>query len=116
MTYYIGKQLKISLFNVRSVIKKLLETGSTENKVRTGQPQIFSAREKHDIIREVYKNPKISVPQLVQLVANTSQKTYSSQTIQNILRESYCYGRAVERKWKIMLDFAKVNIDQPAEF
>ena len=42
----IGKQLQISLFTVRSVIKKFQETDSTEYKVRTGWPRIFSAREK----------------------------------------------------------------------
>ncbi|GFU45204.1 uncharacterized protein TNCV_4236311 [Trichonephila clavipes] len=66
----VGIQLNISLFTVRSVVKKFNKTGSTENKVRSGRPGIFSAREKRSIIKEVKKNPKISAPQLAKDVAN----------------------------------------------
>ncbi|GFT07133.1 hypothetical protein TNCV_1416361 [Trichonephila clavipes] len=81
----IGIQLNISLFTVRSVVKKFNETGSTENKVRSGRSGIFSAREKRSIIKEVKKYPKISAPQLTKDVANTSHKTFSVQTIRNVL-------------------------------
>lgn len=119
----IGKQLNISLFTVRSVVQKFNDTGSTENKIRTGRPRIFSAREKRDIIREVKKNPKISAPRLAGKVANTSQKTFSVQTIRNVLHEGNYYGRAArkkpfisERNRRKRLDFAKANVNQPAEF
>ncbi|GFV57403.1 transposable element Tcb1 transposase [Trichonephila clavipes] len=58
----IGIQLNISLFTVRSVVKRFNETGFTENKVRSGRPGIFSAREKRSIIKEVKKNPQIRAP------------------------------------------------------
>ncbi|GFW00232.1 hypothetical protein TNCV_4354291 [Trichonephila clavipes] len=58
----VGIQLNISLFTVRSVVKKFNETGCPENKVRSGRPGIFSAREKRSIIKEVKKNPKINAP------------------------------------------------------
>ncbi|GFV20115.1 transposable element Tcb1 transposase [Trichonephila clavipes] len=87
----------ISLFTVRSV-KKFNETGSTENKVRSGRPGIFSAKEKRSIIKEVKKNPKISAPQLANDVANTSHKTFSVQTIWNVLHEESYYGRAARKK------------------
>ncbi|KAF8785828.1 hypothetical protein HNY73_011331 [Argiope bruennichi] len=65
LTYrVIGVQLNISLFTVRSVVKKFKETGSTENKTRSGRPRIFSTREKRAIINKVKKNPKISAPQI----------------------------------------------------
>ncbi|KAF8790455.1 hypothetical protein HNY73_005474 [Argiope bruennichi] len=51
----IGVQLNISLFTVRSVVKKFKETGSTENKTRSGRPGIFSTREKRAIINKVIK-------------------------------------------------------------
>ncbi|GFW99109.1 hypothetical protein TNCV_3008791 [Trichonephila clavipes] len=76
LNHAIGIQLNISLFTVRSVVKKFNETGSTENKVRSGRPRIFSAREKRIIIKEVKKNPKISAPQLAIDVADTSHKTF----------------------------------------
>ncbi|GFV05227.1 uncharacterized protein TNCV_224401 [Trichonephila clavipes] len=94
----IGIQLNKSLFTVRSVVKKFNETGSTENKVRSGRPGIFSAREKRSIIKEVKKNPKISAPQLAKDVANTSHKTFSVQTIRNVLHEESYYGRAARKK------------------
>ncbi|GFR14994.1 hypothetical protein TNCT_557301 [Trichonephila clavata] len=81
LTCAIGIQLNISLFTVRSVVKKFNETGSTENKVGSGRPGIFSAREKRSIIKEVKKNPKISAPQLAKDVANTSHKTFNVQTV-----------------------------------
>ncbi|GFR31356.1 hypothetical protein TNCT_415531 [Trichonephila clavata] len=62
-----GIQLNISLFTVKSVVKKFNETGSPDNKVRSGRPGIFSAKEKRSIIKEVKKNPKISAPQLASL-------------------------------------------------
>ncbi|KAF8790165.1 hypothetical protein HNY73_005230 [Argiope bruennichi] len=90
----IGVQLNISLFTVRSVVKKFKETGSTENKTRSGRPRIFFTREKRAIINKVKKNPKISPPQIARDVAFTSQKTFSVQTVRNVLHEGRYYGRA----------------------
>ncbi|GFW42849.1 transposable element Tcb1 transposase [Trichonephila clavipes] len=98
LTCAIGIQLNISLFTIRSVVKKFNETGSTENKVRNGRPGIFSAREKRSIIKEVKKDPKISAPQLAKDVANTSHRTFSVQTMRNILHEESYYGRAARKK------------------
>ncbi|GFV61862.1 uncharacterized protein TNCV_4106671 [Trichonephila clavipes] len=118
----IGIQLNVNLFTVRSV-KKFNETGSTENKVRSGRPGIFSAREKHSIIKKVKKNPKISAPQLANDVANTSHKTFSVQTIRNVLHEESYYGRAATKKPFISkrngrkrLDFAKSHVNLSDEF
>ncbi|GFW59676.1 transposable element Tc1 transposase [Trichonephila clavipes] len=119
----IGIQLNISLFTVRCVVKKFNETGSTENKVRSGRPGIFSAREKRSINKEVKKNPKISAPQLAKDVANTSHKTFSVQTIRNVLYEESYYGRAArkkpfisERNRRKRLDFAKSRVNLSDEF
>ncbi|GFV23488.1 uncharacterized protein TNCV_4781991 [Trichonephila clavipes] len=118
----IGIQLNISIFTVRSVVKKF-ETGSTENKVRSGRTGIFSAREKRSIIKVVKKNPKISAPQLAKDVANTSHKTFSAQTIRNVLHEKSYYGRAArkkpfisERNTRKRLDFAKSHVNLSDEF
>ncbi|GFW71662.1 uncharacterized protein TNCV_2548741 [Trichonephila clavipes] len=115
----IGIQLNIRLFTVRSVVKKFNETGSAENKVRSGRPGIFSTREKRSTIKEVKKNPKISVPQLAKDVANTSHKTFSVQTIRNFLHEESYYGRTArkkpfisERNIRKRLDFAKSHCKQ----
>ncbi|GFT27626.1 transposable element Tc1 transposase [Trichonephila clavipes] len=86
--------------------------------VRSGRPGIFSAREKRSIIKEVKKNPKISAPQLAKDVANTSHKTFSVQTIRNVLHEESYYGRAArkkpfisERNTRKSLDFAKSHVN-----
>ncbi|GFV44541.1 hypothetical protein TNCV_3287231 [Trichonephila clavipes] len=94
----IGIQLNISLFTVRSAVKKFNETGSTENKVRSGRPGIFSAREKRSVIKEVKENPKISAPQLAKDVANTSHRTFIVQTIRNVLHEESYYGKTTRKK------------------
>ncbi|GFU49051.1 transposable element Tcb1 transposase [Trichonephila clavipes] len=119
----IGIQLNISLFTVRSIVKKFNETGSIKNKVRSGRPGMFSAREKRSIIKEVKKNPKISAPQLAKNVANTSHKTLSAQTIRNVLHEESYYGRAArkkpfisERNRRKRLDFAKHHVNLSDEF
>ncbi|GFY27605.1 uncharacterized protein TNCV_910561 [Trichonephila clavipes] len=119
----IGIQLNISLFTIRSVVKMFNETGSTENKVRSGRHGIFSAREKRSIIKEVKKNPKISAPQLAKDVANTSHKTISVQTIRNVLHEESYYGRAsrkkpfiLERNRRKRLYFAKSHVNLSHEF
>lgn len=119
----IGVQLHISLFTVRSVVKKFKETGSTENKTRSGRPRIFSTREKRVIINKVKKNPKISAPQIARDVAFTSQKTFSVQTVRNVLHEGSYYGRAARKKPFISeinrrkrLDFAKSHVDLSEEF
>ncbi|GFW57378.1 transposable element Tcb1 transposase [Trichonephila clavipes] len=108
---------------VRSVVKKFNETGSTENKVRSGRPGIFSARDKRSIIKEVKKNPKISALQLAKDVANTSHKTFSVQTIRNVLHEESYYGKAArnkpfisERIRRMRLDFAKSHVNLSDEF
>ncbi|GFS80261.1 transposable element Tcb1 transposase [Trichonephila clavipes] len=105
---------------LKSVVKKFNETGSKENKVRSGRPGIFSAREKRSIIKEVKKNPKISAPQLAKDVTNTSHKTFSVQTIRNVLHEESYYGRAARKKPFISgrkrLDFAKSCVNLSDEF
>ncbi|GFX44170.1 uncharacterized protein TNCV_4119661 [Trichonephila clavipes] len=119
----IGIQLNISLFTIRSIVKRFTETKSTENKVRSGQPEIFSVKEKRSIIKEIKKNPKISAPQLAKDVANTSHKTSSVQTIRNVLHEESYYGKAArkkpfisERNRRKRLDFAKSHGNLSAEF
>ncbi|GFX54462.1 uncharacterized protein TNCV_2593961 [Trichonephila clavipes] len=119
----IGIQLNISLFTDRSVVKKFNEAGSTENKVRSGRPGIFSAREQRSITKEVKKNPKTSAPQLAKDVANTSHKTFSVQTIRNVLHEESYYGRAArkkpfisERNRRKRSDFEKSHVNLSDEF
>ncbi|GFV43210.1 transposable element Tcb1 transposase [Trichonephila clavipes] len=119
----IGIQLNINLFTVRSVVKKFNETGSTEKKVRSGWPGIFSAREKRSIIKEVKKNSKISAPQLAKDVASTSLETFSVQTIRNVLHEESYYGREArkkpfisERNRRKRLDFVKSHVNLSDEF
>ncbi|GFT82323.1 HTH_Tnp_Tc3_2 domain-containing protein [Trichonephila clavipes] len=98
------------------------QTGSTENKVRSGWPGLFSAREERSIIKGVKKNPKINAPQLAKDVANTSVKTFRVQTIRNVLHEESYYGRAARKKYFISernikrLDFAKSHVNLSDEF
>ncbi|KAF8783129.1 hypothetical protein HNY73_013336 [Argiope bruennichi] len=75
----IGVQLNISLFTVRSVVKKFKETGSRENKTRSGRPQIFSTREKRAIINKVKKNPKISPPQIARDTGYRENSSYDNK-------------------------------------
>ena len=108
---------------MRHVIKKYEETATTENRSRSGRPNVLTVRERRHIIREVVKNPFVSAQNLSVDIATSSGTTITAQTIRNVLHSATIYGRA-ERKEpfindtnrQIRLGFAKVYVNKSMEF
>jgi hypothetical protein len=115
--------LNLSFSTVRYVIKKYDDTGSTENKSRSGRPRALTVRERRDVIRQAIKKPFVSVQSLADDIATSSKKTVCAQTIRNVLHSAQIYGRAARKKPFInavnrrkRLDFAKANINKTMDF
>jgi transposase len=79
----IGKTLNLRFSTVRYVIKRHEESGITENKHRSGRPQILTTRQQRQIIKWVVKEPVTSAQTLCAHIATTSGKHVSAQTIRN---------------------------------
>ncbi|CAK9818393.1 Transposable element Tc1 transposase [Anthophora quadrimaculata] len=119
----IGNSLNLSFSTVRNVIKKFKDTGSVENKTRSGRPQALTIRQRRDIVKEAIKNPFVSAKSLAVDIATYSGKEVSAQTVRNVLHSAEIYGRAARKKPFIneknrekRFGFAKIYINKTMEF
>nr|XP_042903079.1 uncharacterized protein LOC122270307 [Parasteatoda tepidariorum] len=119
----IGKKLKLSFSTVRSIIKKVEETGSTKNKPRSGRPVKVNDRERRHVVKMALRNPTQSARNLANDFASTSGKSVTPQTIRNVLHMSGLRGRRPRKKpfisevnRKKRLEFALTYRSKPMEF
>ncbi|GFT33993.1 paired domain-containing protein [Trichonephila clavipes] len=69
----IGKIFKLSFTTVGYIVKKYLETGSVENKLRPGGPSKLTSRAKRMIVRSATNKPMTSA----QNIANELLSSYN---------------------------------------
>lgn len=119
----IGGILDLPHTTVQYILKKYKDTGSVENKPRSGRPKKLSRRDVSLIVREVGKNPRISGPELVTHIANTSNTTVHPKTVRRVLHKNGYASRVPRKKpfiseknKKLRLEFAKKHIDKDMEF
>ncbi len=108
--------LKVPKSTVASIILKWKTFGTTRTLPRAGRPAKLSYRGRRALVREVKKNPKITVAELQRCIWEMGQSCRKS-TITAALHQSGLYGRVARRKpllsarhMKARMEFAKKHL------
>ncbi len=89
--------LKVPKSTVASIILKWKTFGMTRTLSRAGRPAKLSYRGRRALVREVKKNPKITVAELQRCIREMGESCRKS-TITAALNQSGLYGRVARRK------------------
>ncbi len=89
--------LKVPKSTVASIILKWKTFGTTRTLSRAGRPAKLSYRGRRALVREVKKNPKITVAELQRCIREMGESCRKS-TITAALHQSGLYGRVARRK------------------
>ncbi len=108
--------LKVPKSTVASIILKWKTFGMTRTLPRAGRPAKLSYRGRRALVREVKKNPKITVAELQRCIREMGESCRKS-TITAALHQSGLYGRVARRKpllsarhMKARMEFAKKHL------
>ncbi len=108
--------LKVLKSTVASIILKWKTFGTTRTLPRAGRPAKLSYRGRRALVREVKKNPKITVAELQRCIREMGESCRKS-TITAALHQSGLYGRVARRKpllsarhMKARMEFAKKHL------
>ncbi len=108
--------LKVPKSTVASITLKWKTFGTTRTLPRTGRPAKLSYRGRRALVREVKKNPKITVAELQRCIREMGESCRKS-TITAALHQSGLYGRVARRKpllsarhMKARMEFAKKHL------
>ncbi len=109
----ISAALKVPKSTVASIILKWKMFGTTRTLPRAGRLDKLSYRGRRALVREVKKNPKITVAELQRCIREMGESCRKS-TITAALHQSGLYGRVARRKpllsarhMKARMEFAK---------
>ena len=109
----ISAALKVPKSTVASIILKWKKFGTTTTLPRPGRPAKLSNHGRRALVREVKKNPKITVAEL-QRCSREMGESSTKSTITAALHQSGLYGRVARRKpllsarhMKARIEFAK---------
>uniref|UniRef100_A0A7N9AQB8 Transposase n=1 Tax=Mastacembelus armatus TaxID=205130 RepID=A0A7N9AQB8_9TELE len=112
----ISAALKVPKSTVASIILKWNKFGTTRTLPRPGRPVKLSNRGRRALVREVKKNPKITVAEL-QRCSREMGESSTKSTITAALHQSGLYGRVARRKpllsarhKKACIEFAKKHM------
>ncbi len=108
--------LKVPKSTVASIILKWKTFGTTRTLPRAGRPAKLSYRGRRALVREVKKNPKITVAELQRCIREMGESCRKS-TITAALHQSGLYGKVARRKpllsarhMKARMEFAKKHL------
>ncbi len=108
--------LKVPKSTVASIILKWKTFGMTRTLPRAGRPAKLSYRGRRALVREVKKNPKITVAELQRCICEMGESCRKS-SITAALHQSGLYGRVARRKpllsarhMKARMEFAKKHL------
>ncbi len=93
----ISAALKVPKSTVASIILKWETCGMTRTLPRAGRPAKLSYRGRRALVRDVKKNPKITVAELQRCIREVGESCRKS-TITAALHQSGLYGRVARRK------------------
>jgi len=93
----ISAALKVPKSTVASIILKWKTFGTTRTLPRAGFPAKLSYRARRALVREVKKNPEITVAKL-QRCSREMEESCSKSTIIAAIHKSGLYGRVARRK------------------
>ena len=112
----ISAALKVPKSTVASIILKWKKFGKTRTLPRPGRPAKLSNPGRRALVREVKKNPKITVAEL-QRCSREMGESSTKSTITAALHQSGLYGRVARRKpllsarhMKARIEFAKKHM------
>ncbi len=112
----ISAALKVPKSTVASIILKWKTFEMTRTLPRAGRPAKLSYRGRRALVREVKKNPKITVAELQRCIREMGESCRKS-TITAALHQSGLYGRVARRKpllsarhMKARMEFAKKHL------
>ncbi len=110
------KKISVPKSTVASIILKWKTFGTTRTLPRAGRPAKLSYRGRRALVREVKKNPKITVAELQRCIREMGESCRKS-TITAALHQSGLYGRVARRKpllsarhMKARMEFAKKHL------
>jgi transposase len=119
----IAQIIKKSHSTVQYIINRYNETGSFEDRKRTGRPQKLKPNQKRAILRTVVMEPKTSAPKLAGMIDTEYNVKVVPQTIRNVIRNAGYKGCVARKKpfisqinKKKRLDFAKAHINKGNDF
>ncbi len=108
--------LQVPKSTVASIILKWKTFGTTRTLPRAGRPAKLSYQGRRALVREVKKNPKITVAELQRCIREMGESCRKS-TITAALHQSGLYGRVARRKpllsarhMKARIEFAKKHL------
>ncbi len=108
--------LKVTKSTVSSIILKWKMFGTTRTLPRAGRPAKLSYQGRRALVREVKKNPKITVAELQRCIREMGESCRKS-TITAALHQLGLYGRVARRKpllsarhMKARMEFAKKHL------
>ena len=97
----ISRTLNVSSSAVAKTIKRYDETGSHEDRPRTGRPRVTSAAEDKFIRVTSLRNRQLTAPQIrahINALQSSSSRHISTSTVQRRLRESGLHGGIAANK------------------
>lgn len=119
----IGNIVKKPHSTVSYIVNKFKYNGSIKNIPRRSRESFLNEREKRFIVNKVKVNPRVTAPEIVQMLQQASGKKVSSQTVRRVLwQHGYC-GRIPRKRPYVSkknraarLAFAKEHQDKPQTF
>ncbi len=105
----ISAALKVPKSTVASIILKWKTFGMTRTLPRAGRPAKLSYRGRRALVREVKKNPKITVAELQRCIREMGESCRKS-TITAALHQSGLYGRVARRKPLLSARYMKKHL------
>ncbi|KAL0151618.1 hypothetical protein M9458_053019 [Cirrhinus mrigala] len=106
----ISAALKVPKSTVASIILKWKTFGTTRTLPRAGRPAKLSYRGRRALVREVKKNPKITMAEL-QRCSREMGESCRISTITAALHQSGLYGRVARRKPLLSARHMKARMD-----
>ena len=106
----IASRMKCSHSAVSKTLKRVRESGSVNDRPRSGCPRLSSARENRELVRISLRDRKLTSTQLKREWSETSQVSSSSRTVRRRLDDAGLYGRVAwktDRHKLIRLNWAK---------
>uniref|UniRef100_A0AAQ4RMK4 Transposase Tc1-like domain-containing protein n=1 Tax=Gasterosteus aculeatus aculeatus TaxID=481459 RepID=A0AAQ4RMK4_GASAC len=102
----ISAALKVPMSTVASIIRKRKKVGTTRTLPRVGRPARLSDRGRRAIVREVTRNPMVTLTEL-QRCSMKRREPSRRTTISAALHKSGLFGRVARRKPFFSKKFAK---------
>lgn len=118
----IAKKYALSISTVSRTISRYKNTGSNDDKPRSGRPRVSSIRQDRAILREIKKNPCLTATQLVENLFVVSSKRVSVCTVRRRLYEKNFHGRRprkvpglskknIKKRYKFALEHKNKDLD-----